>query len=100
MEVYKRHSKLSFEFRSGVIREILLKENDNENSNGYHLLTACSGHSAIMCLIKPNFVIVYNILVKRIPILLMKELRYRDKVVFIMTHLVNEALDLLSKQKL
>lgn len=27
MEVYRRH--FSFEFRSGVIKEILLKENDN-----------------------------------------------------------------------
>lgn len=62
MEVYKRHSKLSLEFRSGVIKEILLKENVNKNSNGCHLLSACNGHlSYYEHFVEPNFVILYNI---------------------------------------
>lgn len=47
MEVCKKSSKLGFEFRSGMIKEIFPKENDHKNGNVYHLLSACNGHLAI-----------------------------------------------------
>lgn len=51
MEVYTRHSKVSFEFRSKVIKEILLKENKEKNSNNDHLLSVFSGYLAIMSIL-------------------------------------------------
>lgn len=62
MEVYTRHSKVSFEFRREVIKEILLKENNEKNCNSSHLLSACSGH-----FIKLNPLILYSVSMKRIP---------------------------------
>ena len=49
MEVHIRNSKVSFEFRSEVIKEILLKENNEQNSK--HLLSVCSGHLAIISIL-------------------------------------------------
>lgn len=51
MKVYNWHSKLIFEFRSGIIKEILLKDNNNKNSNGYHLLGVFNAHSAIISIL-------------------------------------------------
>lgn len=51
MEVYTRHSKVSFEFRIEVTKEILLKKDNEKNSNSNHLLSILSGHLAVMSIL-------------------------------------------------